>query len=775
MSASGRSPGRAAAAWLVTGQVQGVGFRPFVWRLATELGLAGSVRNTPAGVRIDAAGAPPAIAELRRRLREEAPPLARIDGVEEVPPDPTAAGAAAGFRIEASEEEAGGRGRVTVDAATCPACLGEILDPADRRHRHGLSNCTACGPRYSIVRDLPYDRARTTMAAFPMCDACRAEYEDPADRRFHAQPVCCPDCGPRVRLTDAEGGAIPGDPYARAAELLAEGGILAMKGVGGFHLVVDARDPDAVLHLRREKRRDAKPFAVMVPDLAAARAIAALSPAGERALASPAAPVVLAPYRGGLARGVNGPSRRAGVMFPGNPMQHLLLREAGGPLVMTSGNLAGEPLVTDEATARARLSFADGFLAHDRPIERAVDDSVLIDGPLGLVPVRRARGFAPAPIRLPVPSPRPGLAFGGDLKSVVALVDGATAMLSPHLGDLEHPLAFERYRRTIDDMIRLHDVDPEWFAADLHPDYLSTRHATRLAAAAGAEPVRIQHHHAHLAALLAEHGRSDRILALACDGVGHGADGSAWGGEVLAGDLLDFERLGRLRPLRLPGGDAAARELDRPALSWLFDVHGAAAADHPAAARVCPDPERRRTILGMLARDVACPPSSGLGRLFDAAAALVGVATENRFEAEAGIALEAAAAGADAAAPAPARGLVPVTEGGLLEIDPRPLLPRLLAVRDDAGPGAAAGLFHEAIADALLRAARSGRARTGLATIGLTGGVFLNPLLTERLVGRLSEDGFAVLLPREVPPGDGGLALGQAAVTAARANRTRAR
>ncbi|MEN8151534.1 MAG: carbamoyltransferase HypF, partial [Planctomycetota bacterium] len=625
------------------------------------------------------------------------------------------------------------RSRVTIDTATCPSCLRELRDPADRRFHHAFVNCVSCGPRYTIVTDLPYDRPNTTMAGFAMCDACAVEYADPSDRRFHAQPVCCPDCGPRLTWTGSGGG----DPIDAAAAVIRDGGIVAVKGLGGFHLAVDATGEAAVLRLRVRKRRDAKPFAIMVADLDSARRLADLSPAGEAALASPESPIVLAPRReSAIAEGVTKGSHRVGIMFPCTPVQHLLLAAVGRPLVMTSGNVTDDPLVSDDDEAARDLGgIADAFLGNDRPIERAIDDSIVIDGPEGLLPIRRARGMVPAPLALPIAAPRPGLAAGGELKGAVALVREGEAILGPHLGDLTWARAWRRFERTVADLERLYDVRPTWIAADEHPDYRAHRYAARRSRADGIDLVLVQHHHAHLASLLAEHGRTDRILGIVADGVGYGGDGTAWGGEVLAADLGGYERLGRLRPLRMPGGDVAAKEITRLADAWRADIAG---EELPAG-----------------------PDSSGLGRLFDAAAAVTGLATENRYEAMSGILLEAAVGD-----PVESEGLVRVVDGSVtsFELDHRPLLARM--ERDDPVAVRAAA-FHEEVAAGFAAAAVRAREETGLPVVGLTGGCFANTRLTASLARRLRDEDFEVLLHRLVPPNDGGIAYGQAAVAAA--------
>ncbi len=767
--------------WRITGQVQGVGFRPFVYRLATSLGLGGTVRNDPKGVTVDAIGPSEVLDEFARRLAADAPALAQVASVALQHDEPVGgARAEADFVIIASDRDPAERGRVTVDSAACSDCLHELFDPQDRRHRHALINCTNCGPRYTIVRDLPYDRPLTTMAEFEMCPACAAEYGDPADRRFHAQPTCCPNCGPRLRLLDARGRQQRGDAFVQAARLLREGKIIAIKGIGGYHLAVDACNEAAVRRLRERKRRDHKPLALMFANLEEARRYVRLSDDAAALLASPLAPIVLADTLrtevsgpGGRIAGAVAPGcHRLGVMLPYTPMQHLLLAEGLGPTVMTSANLSDEPLVKDDDEAQTRLSgIADYYLTHDRPIERAVDDSVVLDSPRGLVPFRRARGYVPTPLSLPLAHDEPGLCVGPDLKNTVAVVRGDEVILSHHIGDLEHAQAHRWFEKSIDDLLRLYDVQPRWIACDLHPSYHSRRFGERLSRGLGVPLVAVQHHHAHLAALLAEHGRRGPILSIVCDGVGYGTDGTSWGGEILIGDAAGYERLARLRPLRLPGGDAAAKQTTRCALSWLDDALGAEAWDLPVVHRLEPDEPTRRTIRGMLARNINCPLSSGAGRLFDAAAALSGICEYNHYEAMSGTLLEAAASGAAGGGSAGAADLLPVTESqetGLIELDTRPLARGLLQyLDDDAAPAQFAFLFHAALAAGLAGAAVRFARHRNSDTVGLSGGVFCNALLTSLLCERLEAAGLICLTHHQVPPGDGGIALGQAAVASA--------
>ncbi len=751
---------------LVTGQVQGVGFRPFVHRLATELALRGAVRNEPRGVVIELFGDPDAMDRFARRLRRDAPALARIDEVERTPlegPGPD------GFSIVASERQGTIPGRVTVDSATCPQCLEELFEGRDRRHRHALINCTNCGPRYTIMRDLPYDRAATTMAGFPMCDRCEAEYRDPANRRFHAQPTCCHDCGPRLSFRDTQG-VLAGDAIGEAVRILRQGRVLAVKGLGGYHLAVDASDEAAVRRLRSGKHRDHKPFALMAPSLEAALGLVELSARGVEALTSPAAPIVLARRRSGagVAPSVAPGLAQLGVMLPNTPLQHLLARAHGGTLVMTSANLADDPLIADDADALRRLGgIADAWLTHDRPIARAVDDSIVLDAGDALTPIRRARGYVPTPLRLPVAAAAPGLCMGGELKGAIAVVRDDHAVLSQHLGDLGHTLAFTRFRSTIADLLRLHEMRPAWIACDAHPSYLSRREGLAMARRLGCPLLEVQHHHAHFAAVLAEHRVAGPALGIVVDGIGHGADGTAWGGELLAGDCLAATRLGRMRPLRLPGGDAAARETGRCAVSWLADALGLEVARGEVGRLALADDATRHHVAGLLADDLQSPPSSGLGRLFDAAAALLGVCSRNHYEAMSGLLLESLAGQATASDGA---NLCPLSAlDGLLEIDHRPLARRLVAGRQAGEPSAAlARLFHDAVADAFAALAIRAAEQTSLRRVAISGGVACNAILVCRLRQRLEGAGLEVLTHAHVPPNDGGLAYGQAAVAAAR-------
>lgn len=770
----------------ITGQVQGVGFRPFVHRLATSMRINGVVWNDATGVGVRLYAQSTSIERFIERLQSERPPLARIDTLERRATDVPAP---ANFSILESAH-VGTPDRVTVDCATCEDCTRELFDPKDHRHRHALINCTNCGPRYTIVHDVPYDRVSTTMATFPMCPRCAREYKDPLDRRFHAQPTCCPDCGPTLRLVRPGVHESGGDPIAHAATILRDGGVLAIKGLGGYHLAVDATNVGAVATLRARKHRDHKPFAVMAASITVAHEIVELSPEGVAALTGTAAPIVLAlrrafassgtPGAPGIADGVAPGIHRLGVMLPHTPVQHLLMRQGFGALVMTSANASDDPLITDDAQALTSLAdVADAWLMHDRAIARAVDDSVVIDSPDGILPIRRARGFVPSPIRVRSAGASPGLCVGAELKSAVAVVIGDAAtgnqvIPSQHLGDLQHALAYDRFRTTIDDLLRLFRVAPQWIARDAHPAYLSHRYAGTLAKRLNLPLIDVQHHHAHMASVLAEHHHVGPAVGLICDGVGYGEDGSAWGGEVLVGDCRAVTRRGRTRPLRLPGGDAAAKDTTRCALAWLYDAIGIGAMSHPIASRLCPRDQDRAAIFSMLARGINAPESSGVGRLFDAAAAILGVCERNHYEAMSGMLLEAAASGATSTAQRhpDAPELLPVIErGSLFELDHRPLLLRLLAGLDRAEPVPdLARLFHDALADGLSRLALRIATEAHLNTIVLSGGVFCNTRHAHHVRESIESNGLRVLTHREVPSNDGGVALGQAAVAIARLN-----
>ncbi|MFG1394420.1 carbamoyltransferase HypF [Xanthobacter agilis] len=748
------------------GIVQGVGFRPFVYRLARRLGLRGTVCNRGDRVVIHVAGPGARLDAFAAALTAEAPPLARIDQVSRsMAPMPEGAD----FRIIES-----GAGTVSVgvvpDIATCPACRSEMADPKARRFRYAFTNCTDCGPRFSIVTGLPYDRPATTMAGFAMCPDCAAEYGDPADRRFHAQPIACPRCGPRLWLEGVDAG--PGDPIARAAEVLLRGGIVAVKGIGGFHLACDATQAAAVDELRRRKRRPTKPLAVMA-DAATLARLCAVGAAEGAALAGPSAPIVLLPVQpdAPLAPGIAPGQRQVGMMLPYTPLHHLLVAAVGRPLVMTSGNGSGAPQVIDNEEARTVLAgIADALLMHDRPIARRLDDSVVRLAAGRMRVLRRGRGLAPLPLALPedFADAPPVLALGAELKSAICLTHGAKALLSHHLGDLDEPGTADAFEAAIADYGALFAHAPAVVAVDLHPGYHATRLGTARAAALGVPLEPVGHHHAHMAATMAEAGwrrRDGPVVGVILDGLGLGADGSLWGAEILVGDYAAVRRVGRLSPIPLLGGDAASREPWRVLLAHLDRALGRAAVDGEPSLRPVFAGRPVATLRAMADKGLNAPLSSSAGRLFDAMAMLLGCAPGRlSHEGEAAMALEACAQADAAPYPFALR-----ENDGLLEIDPAPLWRHVL--RDRAAGalcGAMAGGFHSGLAAAFADAAAGVARRAAIGAVALSGGVFQNALLLQDMTRRLEGLGLRVLAPAEVPANDGGLALGQAVVAAAR-------
>jgi hydrogenase maturation protein HypF len=747
----------------VEGTVQGVGFRPFVYRIAHEEGLSGHVRNDERGVLIEAEGTSGALDRFAARLAAEAPPLA---AVERVVREPVAAAGGRGFRILESARTGEPAALVSADSATCAQCLAEIRDPADRRHRYPFTNCTNCGPRFTIVRGVPYDRALTTMAGFTMCPACRREYDDPGDRRFHAQPNACPACGPHARLVDADGADVPlagaCDAVAAAAAAIAAGGIVAVKGIGGYHLACAAAAEEAVRALRARKHRERKPFAVMVAGVDAARRLVRLDPGEQALLESPARPIVLARRlpAAAVATAVAPRAPDLGVMLPYSPLHHLLLDDlaaAGGPdaIVLTSGNVSDEPIAYRDGDALARLAgIAGRFLVHDRPIQSRTDDSIVrrARGRDGVL--RRSRGFVPAHLALPVPAGRPLLACGAEQKSTFCLARGARAWVGHHIGDLEHAAALEAYREGVRHFERLFAVRPQVVVHDLHPGYLSTAYALERD---DAEPLGVQHHHAHLAACLAEHGLDGAAVGAIYDGTGYGTDGTVWGGELLAGGLRDCERAGWLHPVRMPGGAAAIRQPWRMAAAWLAEAFGAPQPP-PAWLGEGIDAERWRAVARIGASAEISPLTSSMGRLFDAVGALCGLCLEVTYEGEAAVELEAAATSG-----------TPRAYELDADLDPRPAV-RAIAADLAAGVAVAdvAAGFHAAVARATAAACAgvAGDRRTDV--VVLSGGVFQNRLLLEATSALLERDGLRVLTPERLPPNDGGISFGQAAVAAAR-------
>ncbi len=744
----------------VVGTVQGVGFRPYVFRLACEHELAGHVLNDERGVLIEVEGGADSVGRFLARLPAEAPPLARV---ESITTESLAPRGDVSFEIVASARGPAPDALVSADTATCDACLTELFDPADRRFRYPFVNCTNCGPRFTIVRGVPYDRPATTMAEFEMCERCRAEYDDPHDRRFHAQPNACPDCGPAARLVDADG--VPaggGDAVADAARALRDGLIVAVKGLGGFHLACRADSERAVAALRARKHREDKPFAVMAASEDAAARLADLGAADIALLSSRARPIVIAPRRpgGAVADSLAPRSRELGVMLPYSPLHHLLLADAGIPLVMTSGNASDEPIAYRDADARERLrAIADLFLLHDRPIETRTDDSVRRSARVAGIPralmLRRSRGYVPESLDLPVPAARAVLACGAELKSTFCVARGARAWVGPHVGDLESYETLLSFREGVAHFERLFAVRPEVVAHDLHPGYLSTAYALERD---GVEPVGVQHHHAHLAACLAEHGEREPAVAAIYDGTGYGLDGTVWGGELLVGDLRSFERVGHLHPVRLPGGEQAIRQPWRMACAWLQEALGEPPAI-PASLAIAVEPARWETVARLAATGTASPVTTSAGRLFDAIAALCGLRTRVNYEGQAAAELEAAADPHETAA-------YPLS--GFPVLDPRETL-RAVVAEIAAGTSVAlvSARFHNALAGATARALVQAAQERGLGTAVLSGGVFQNALLLSRTSELLAAAGLRVLVPERLPPNDGGISYGQAAVAAA--------
>ncbi|MEV0776521.1 carbamoyltransferase HypF [Streptomyces sp. NPDC050428] len=759
----------------VRGVVQGVGFRPFVYVTAAELALTGSVANTGSGVVAEVEGDAGAVAEFGRRLRTDAPALAVVESVAETEQPP-----AGGAEFVIADSSSTGRVRTLVspDTATCRDCLAELRDPADRRYRHPFITCTHCGPRFTIVTGMPYDRAATTMAAFEMCDDCRTEYGDPRDRRFHAQPIACHACGPRLELVGEDGEMLgDGDQALRAArQLLAEGKILAIKGLGGYHLACDARDEAAVGELRRRKQRGGKPFAVMVADVGVAESLVTVTDDEKALLEGGRKPIVLLPRRTpatGVAASVAPGNPDLGVLLPYTPL-HVLLFGVGddtpGPdaLVMTSGNRSGEPIVTDDATALTELApLADAWLRHDRPIQVPCDDSVSRFVAGAELPVRRSRGYAPLPLALPFDIP-PLLAAGADLKNTCALGEGGYAWVSQHIGDMDDLSTVDALTRTASHLGRLTGVEPGQLVADAHPGYRSGAWAR--AHAEGRAVRTVQHHHAHIASVMGEHGLGpgESVIGIAYDGTGHGPDGAVWGGETLIAGYTSYRRAAHVAYVPLAGGDASVLRPYRMALAHLRAA-GIPWDEKLPAVAACP--ERERDVLAhQFATGFGCVPTSSMGRLFDAVASLAGVRHEVAYEAEAAIALEGLARSVpgDAAVGAYTFALPAEPDTGEPVVaDPAPVIRAVVSdVRAGAPPELIAARFHAAVASLTVELAELCRRRTGLGVVALGGGVFQNAVLLESTQRALRAKDFTVLRPRLLPPNDGGIAFGQLLVAA---------
>jgi hydrogenase maturation protein HypF len=787
-----QAPAHERRAVAVRGIVQGVGFRPFIYSLARRHGLTGFVRNDAEGVHIEVEGSPEALDLFVRGIMDEAPPLAVVEAVSWWS---LAVQGEQAFRIEESREGAQRRALVSPDIATCVDCLRELFEPANRRYRYPFINCTNCGPRFTITRGVPYDRAMTTMVGFTMCPACRREYHDPAERRFHAQPNACPACGPRVRLLDRAGRTLPigpDDAVARTAELLRGGAIVAIKGLGGYHLACNPFEPEAVRALRGRKVRQDKPFALMARDLAQVRELCRVGPEDEALLTSPARPIVLLMRReeAGVAEEVAPRQKTLGVMLAYTPLHHLLLHDAGIALVMTSGNRSDEPIAYQDEDAVAQLGdIADYFLVHDRPIHMRCDDSVVRVGAKESYPIRRSRGYAPAPLRVAESFGLHILACGGELKNTFCVAKERHAFISHHIGDLENYETLRSFREGVEHYCRLFDVRPELVAYDLHPDYLSTKYARELEEA-GLPAVGVQHHHAHIASCLADNERpgEETVIGVALDGTGYGTDGAIWGGEFLEGSIQQgFMRRAHLAYVPLPGGEAAIRQPWRMALAQLITLYGEEEVLRLPLPLVRQAGERHvRLIARLIARRLNTPPTSSAGRLFDAVAALVGVPGSHRvtYEGQAAVELELAAhhmgcrsypfrlrpeqtphPSRTQRAPLPrtGRGALCVLEGEGWVVETGGII---AGVVDDVLAGRPVGeiaaAFHRTMVEVVVAGCAQIRQASGVSAVALSGGTFQNVLLLEQVVESLTSQGFLVYRHRRVPANDGGLSLGQA-------------
>ena len=763
----------------ITGIVQGVGFRPFVYGLATELGLTGWVRNTSAGVDIEVDGEKSDLERFIQALEQDAPPLALIDSLEAafVPRNGYSS-----FEIVHSEPIPGAFQPISPDVSICDDCLEELFDPGDHRYLYPFINCTNCGPRLTIIKDIPYDRPETTMAPFEMCPTCRAEYEDPRDRRFHAQPVACPVCGPHVWL-ERSGEPTPisqrGDAIEATRQLLADGEIMAIKGLGGFHLACDADNPDAVAELRRRKLRVEKPFAVMMPDLATVERHCYLNEAERDLLISRQRPIVLLWQRpeSDIAEEVAPNQKTLGVMLPYTPLHYLLFNEGDyATLVMTSGNLSEEPIAYTNADARERLGdLADAFLMHNRDIHVRCDDSVVrvretVSKESGRIyPVRRSRGYAPYPVLLPETTP-PLLATGAELKNTFCLTKDRYAFLSHHIGDMENYETLRSFEEGIEHYERLFRVQPERIACDMHPNYMATRYALQRAEEENIPVVKVQHHHAHIASCMAEHGLSgnEPVIGVSLDGTGYGADGAIWGGEFLLADYQGYHRYAHLAYTPLPGGDRAIKEPWRMALSWLHTAGIAWDENLPplqfAASRARRDSTLQESPIDILRHQLESglnsPPTSSMGRLFDAVSALVGIRSTVNYEAQAAIELEALADPDE-------QGAYPLILEADQTINPAPMFAQIIAdLHAGTEPAIIAARFHRGLADMIVALCLTMRSDYQISRVALSGGVWQNMTLLNRTNALLQEEGFEVLIHEKVPANDGGIALGQAAVAA---------
>lgn len=738
----------------IDGIVQGVGFRPFVYRLASELALAGFVLNDSRGVLVEIEGTPDLVDAFGHRLRAECPPLARIVGIEAIS---LPADGSSGFVIAHSDDGQPPQTLISPDVAVCEDCLRELFDPADRRYRYPFINCTNCGPRFTIVEGVPYDRPLTSMKRFPLCAECGREYHDPADRRFHAQPNACPVCGPGLTLCDRHGTKLDGDPMAETISLLRGGKIVAIRGVGGFHLVCDPHNDAAVRELRRRKGRAEKPFALMAPDIESITEHCEMSTEEAAALQDYRRPILLLRRKPAsrLSDQVAPGNPWLGFMLPYAPLQHLILRHQFDALIMTSANFSEEPIVIGNGEAMERLAeLADYFLLHDREILQRCDDSIARVQDHAVRLLRRARGYVPEPVFLSAALHRPTLACGAELKNCLALGRDRTVFLSQHVGDLDNPSALGFFEHATEHLKRIMGITPELIACDLHPEYLSTKWARQQSLPV----VAVQHHHAHLVSVMAENQVTEPTIGIILDGTGFGTDGTIWGGELLFGDARQFQRLAWLEPIPMPGGTAAIQQPWRMAFAYLHHVYGPAFADLPIpVVQRVPAPERM-TVRRMLEQRINSPLTSSCGRLFDGVAALLGVRSTVSFEAQAAMELEFLATSATGVGPS--LDLAATTESGPQSVAPliRALTERLL--RGDR-PEQLARAFHHELVDLFVRAALSARKTTGCNRIALSGGVYQNVLFFDRMLLRLRRESFEVLTHVQVPTNDGGLALGQ--------------
>jgi len=756
----------------VKGIVQGVGFRPYVYQLAGRFKLAGYVLNTAQGVDLEVEGAGGDVEGFFESLLNEPPPLAHIASVtrQDLPPK--------GYRtFEIMKSRAGEEksALISPDVCTCADCLAELRDPKDRRFRYPFINCTNCGPRYTIIRDIPYDRPNTTMQPFTMCEACRAEYEDPANRRFHAQPNACWECGPRVRLLDGEGNALPSsEPVSQAIDLLASGHVLAIKGLGGFHLAVDAFDHRAVKRLRKRKRREEKPLAVMVKDLDAARRLVHMDEMEAQTLSSPQRPVVLLRKRpaNGLSPQVAPRNRFLGIMLPYTPLHHLLMEGPYRPLVMTSGNVTEEPInIRNEAAIRNLKGIADAFLVHDREIHLRADDSVM--RVLGEIPrqIRRSRGYVPRPVFLSedLVEMAPVLAVGGEVKNTICLTKENRAFLSQHIGDMENLETYDFFLMTIDHLERILEIRPRVLARDLHPDYLSSGYAKRQT---DLPVIEVQHHHAHIVSCLAEHGLAGPVIGLAMDGTGYGSDGHIWGGEVLVADLTSFHRAAHLDYIPLPGGDAAAKTPRRMAIAYLEKAYGDGLFDLPIPFLKDLDLEEASVVVQMIRRGLNTPITSSCGRLFDAVSSLLTIRHQNRYEGQAAVELEHAQKGQRG--PSYPFEKRKGKDGWVLLTSPI-----IRGIVEDLSNGVSRGRistrFHNTLVDMFTDICCTLKAETGIHTVAMSGGTFQNATLLTRLTRSLSQHGLRVYSHALIPTNDGCLALGQAVCAGLRYGGVRGR